>query len=160
MTLLLTFIQKAIGQGVAILFGASGEIVTEKSGNLNLGIPGIMYMGGIAGLMGAFFYEKSTETPNGAIGVLVSLLCSLIASALGGLIYSFLTITLRANQNVVGLALTTFGVGFGNFSVVPFPSWLEVSTDFRSDNGGCIPRHYSGTLKDPGDRNTFLSYGS
>ncbi len=75
MTLLLTFIQKAIGQGVAILFGASGEIVTEKSGNLNLGIPGIMYMGGIAGLMGAFFDEKSTETPNGAIGVLVSLLC-------------------------------------------------------------------------------------
>ena len=62
MTLLLTFIQKAIGQGVAILFGASGEIVTEKSGNLNLGIPGIMYMGGIAGLMGAFFYEKSTQS--------------------------------------------------------------------------------------------------
>ena len=115
MTLLLTFIQKAIGQGVAILFGASGEIVTEKSGNLNLGIPGIMYMGGIAGLMGAFFYEKSTETPNGAVGVLVSLLCSLIASALGGLIYSFLTITLRANQNVTGLAMTTFGVGVGNF---------------------------------------------
>lgn len=90
MTLLLTFIQKAIGQGVAILFGASGEIVTEKSGNLNLGIPGIMYMGGIAGLMGAFFYEKSTETPNGAVGVLVSLLCSLIASALGGLFTVFL----------------------------------------------------------------------
>ena len=153
MTLLLTFIQKAIGQGVAILFGASGEIVTEKSGNLNLGIPGIMYMGGIAGLMGAFFYEKSTETPNGAIGVLVSLLCSLIASALGGLIYSFLTITLRANQNVVGLALTTFGVGFGNFFG---GSISKLAGGFRSDNGGCIPRHYSGTLKDPGDRNTFL----
>ena len=90
------------------------EIVTEKSGNLNLGIPGIMYMGGIAGLMECNALE-STETPNGAVGVLVSLLCSLIASALGGLIYSFLTITLRANQNVVGLALTTFGVGFGNF---------------------------------------------
>lgn len=115
MTLLLTFIQKAIGQGVAILFGASGEIVTEKSGNLNLGIPGIMYMGGIAGLMGAFFYEKGTENPNGFVGLLISLLCTLIASALGGLLYSFLTITARANQNVVGLALTTFGVGFGNF---------------------------------------------
>ena len=140
MTLLLTFIQKAIGQGVAILFGASGEIVTEKSGNLNLGIPGIMYMGGIAGLMGAFFYEKSTETPNGAIGVLVSLLCSLIASALGGLIYSFLTITLRANQNVVGLALTTFGVGFGNFfGWFHFQAGWRCRTDFRSDNGGCIP---------------------
>ncbi len=115
MELVLVFIQKAIGQGVAILFGASGEIVTEKSGNLNLGIPGIMYMGGIAGLMGAFFYEKSTETPNGAIGFLISLLVALAVSALGGLIYSFLTISLRANQNVVGLSLTTFGVGFGNF---------------------------------------------
>lgn len=48
--------------------------------------------------------------------ILVSaFLATLIVSALGGLIYSFLTITLRANQNVVGLALTTFGVGFGNF---------------------------------------------
>ena len=115
MNLLMTFIQKAIGQGVAILFGATGEIVTEKSGNLNLGIPGIMYMGGISGLMGAFFYENGNENPNGFIGLLIALFATLIASALGGLIYSFLTITLRANQNVVGLALTTFGVGFGNF---------------------------------------------
>ncbi|MDF2514553.1 MAG: nucleoside transporter rane protein [Herbinix sp.] len=115
MELLLTFIQKAIGQGISILFGASGEIITEKSGNLNLGIPGIMYMGGISGLVGAFFYEKSTENPNGVIGFFVSLAAALLVSALGGLIYSFLTITLRANQNVVGLALTTFGVGFGNF---------------------------------------------
>lgn len=115
MELILTFIQKAIGQGISILFGASGEIITEKSGNLNLGIPGIMYMSGIAGLMGAFFYEKSTDTPNGLIGLFISLLAALLASAIGGLIYSYLTITLRANQNVVGLALTTFGIGFGNF---------------------------------------------
>lgn len=115
MTLLLTFIQKAIGQGIAILFGASGEILTEKSGNLNLGIPGIMYMSGIAGLMGAFFYENGNENPNAVIGMLIAILSTLLASAFGGLIYSFLTITLRANQNVDGLALTTFGVGFGNF---------------------------------------------
>jgi simple sugar transport system permease protein len=115
MELLLTFIQKAIGQGISILFGASGEIITEKSGNLNLGIPGIMYMGGIAGLMGAFYYEKSTADPNGFTGLIISMLAALLASAIGGLIYSYLTITLRANQNVVGLALTTFGVGFGNF---------------------------------------------
>ena len=69
MNLLMTFIQKAIGQGVAILFGATGEIVTEKSGNLNLGIPGIMYMGGISGLMGAFFYENGKENPNGFVAV-------------------------------------------------------------------------------------------
>lgn len=115
MSMILMFITKAIGQGIAILFGASGEIITEKSGNLNLGIPGIMYMGGISGLMAAFFYERSTDNPNGFVGLLVSFLAALAVAALGGLIYSFLTISLRANQNVVGLALTTFGVGFGNF---------------------------------------------
>ncbi|MGB4661551.1 MAG: ABC transporter permease [Mobilitalea sp.] len=115
MELILTFIQKAIGQGIGILYGASGEIITEKSGNLNLGIPGIMYMVGIAGLMGAFFYENSTTNPNGLIGFFISLLSAICVAALGGLLYSFLTITLRVNQNVVGLSLTTFGVGFGNF---------------------------------------------
>lgn len=110
-----TFLQKAIIQGIGILFGSIGEIVTEKSGNLNLGIPGLMYMGGIAGLMGAFYYEAAAAVPVPFVGMLVSLLCTLLCSAFGALIYSFLTITLRANQNVVGLALTTFGIGFGNF---------------------------------------------
>ena len=113
--IILTFIQKAIVQGIGILFGSIGEIVTEKSGNLNLGIPGLMYMGGIAGLMGAFFYENAVATPIPFVGLLISLIFALACSALGALIYSFLTITLRANQNVVGLALTTFGIGFGNF---------------------------------------------
>ncbi|MBP1737527.1 MAG: nucleoside transporter rane protein [Oscillospiraceae bacterium] len=115
MELILIFLQKAIAQGICILFGASGEIITEKSGNLNLGIPGIMYMGGIGGLMGAFFYEQSTAEPVGLVGLLISMLATLLISALGGLIFSFLTVSLRANQNVVGLALTTFGIGFGNF---------------------------------------------
>ena len=115
MTLLLTFLVAAIGQAVPLLFGATGEIITEKSGNLNLGIPGIMYMGGISGLMGAFLYENNTDDPSKLVGVLIAILCSLIASGLGGLLYSVLTVSLRSNQNVVGLALTTFGVGFGNF---------------------------------------------
>ena len=115
MDVIFAFIQGAIGQGVTILFGATGEIVTEKSGNLNLGIPGIMYMGGIAGLMGAFFYEKSTPEPSAVMGLIVSLLTCLAVSFAGGLIYCVLTVTLRANQNVVGLALTTFGTGFANF---------------------------------------------
>ena len=75
MTVLITFIQKAIGQAVGMLFGATGEIITEKSGNLNLGIPGMMYMGGIAGLMGAFFYEKTAQNPNGLVGLLISFVC-------------------------------------------------------------------------------------
>ena len=115
MSVLIIFIQKAIVQGICILYGALGEIMTEKSGNLNLGIPGIMYMGGISGLMGAFFYEKDNPNPNALVGVLISLLCAFTVAALGGLIYSVLTITLRVNQNVTGLALTIFGTGFGNF---------------------------------------------
>lgn len=115
MNILSVFIQKAIAQGVAILYGANGEIITEKSGNLNLGVPGMMYMGGIAGLMGAFLYENSTAAPIPWVGVVISLVCALVCSGLGGLVYAVLTISLRANQNVTGLALTTFGVGFGNF---------------------------------------------
>ena len=115
MNAIIIFIQKAIGQGIGILFGANGEILTEKSGNLNLGVPGMMYMGGIAGLSAAFLYENAAANPLPVIGFMLSILASVLAGALGGLIYSFLTTSLRANQNVTGLALTTFGVGVGNF---------------------------------------------
>ena len=47
--------------------------------------------------------------------MLLALTAAIAASMLGGLIFSFLTITLRANQNVTGLTMTTFGVGIGNF---------------------------------------------
>ena len=115
MSTLIIFLQKAIAQGVAILFGASGEILTEKTGNLNLGVPGLMYIGGISGLIGSFLYENAVAQPVAIVGCVISLVCALAGAALGALIYSVLTISLRANQNVTGLALTTFGVGFGNF---------------------------------------------
>ena len=101
-------------QGIPLLLGATGETLTEKSGNLNLGIPGIMYVGGICGVIGAFFYEQSGNV-NGVLAVMIPLLSCLMGSLLMGLLYCFLTVTLRANQNVTGLAMTTFGVGFGNF---------------------------------------------
>ena len=115
--MLIAFIQRAIMQGIPLLFGSTGEIITEKSGHLNLGIPGIMYVGGISGVIGAFLYEQSVpaETMNPFLTVAIPLLCTLLGSLLMGLIYCVLTVTLRANQNVTGLALTTFGVGFGNF---------------------------------------------
>ena len=115
MNTIIIFIQKAIGQGICMMYGANGEILTEKSGNLNLGVPGLMYIGGIAGLAGAYFYENGVASPIPVVGFLISLLCAILAAALGGFIYSLLTVTLRANQNVTGLALTTFGVGLGNF---------------------------------------------
>ena len=108
-------IQRAVVQGIPLIYGSTGEILTEKSGNLNLGIPGIMYVGAISGVIGAFLYEQSTTTLNPALGILIPLLACILGSVLMGLIYCFLTVTLRANQNVTGLALTTFGTGFGNF---------------------------------------------
>ena len=112
-----SFIPRAIVQGIPLLFGCTGETLTEKSGNLNLGLPGVMYVGGISGVIGAFLYEQSVGSAgvNGFLAVLIPLVCCLLGSLLMGLLYCFLTVTLRANQNVTGLAMTTFGVGFGNF---------------------------------------------
>ncbi|MBQ4488198.1 MAG: ABC transporter permease [Ruminobacter sp.] len=114
----LAFFPRAVAQGIPLLFGSTGETLTEKSGHLNLGIPGIMYVGGISGVIGAFLYENSLPSKadaNPFLIILIPLLSCMLGSFLMGLIYSFLTITLRANQNVTGLALTTFGIGFGNF---------------------------------------------
>ena len=136
-----SFLPRAVMQGIPLLYGSTGEILTEKSGNLNLGIPGIMYVGGIGGVIGAFLYENSGASFNPVLAVLIPLFCSLLGSLVMGLIYSFLTVTLRANQNVTGLALTTFGVGFGNFfggslikltkSDVPSVILTKTSTLFR-----------------------------
>lgn len=113
--MIISIIQRSIMQGIPLLYGSTGEIITEKSGHLNLGIPGIMYVGAISGVIGAFLYEQSTETLNPVLAVLIPLLASVIGSLIMGLIYCVLTVTLHSNQNVTGLALTTFGVGFGNF---------------------------------------------
>ena len=113
-----SFIPRAVAQGIPLLFGSTGETLTEKSGNLNLGIPGIMYVGGISGVVGAFLYEQSCGSAanmSGFLTIAIPLLASIFGSLLMGLIYCFLTVTLRANQNVTGLAMTTFGVGIGNF---------------------------------------------
>ena len=79
-----------------------------------------MYLGGIAGLIATFMYENvycvnAGIEPNVAICIVLGLVSAFAAAALGGLIFSFLTITLRTNQNVTGLTLTIFGSGIGNF---------------------------------------------
>lgn len=112
---LIAWILRAIPFGTIIMYGAMGEIVTEKSGHLNLGVPGIMYLGGFAGFAGAYYYETLSPNPIGIVSILISLIACLLVSMLGGLIYSFLTVSLRANQNVTGLALSIFGMGFANF---------------------------------------------
>ncbi|MCI5791747.1 MAG: ABC transporter permease [Lachnospiraceae bacterium] len=109
-------IKAAVLNGTPLLFGTSGEILTEKSGNLNLGVEGLMFMGGAFGLCGAFVYDNiAGDSAVGFIAVAIAFICAFLAGVLGSLIFSFLTVTLRANQNVTGLALTIFGTGVGQF---------------------------------------------
>lgn len=112
---LLNLLVAAVAAGAPLLFGTLGEILTEKSGNLNLGVEGMMFMGGVGGLAGAYYYEQAAAAPNALVAVLLAVICALLCGGLGAFIYSVLTITLRANQNVTGLALTIFGAGVGNF---------------------------------------------
>ena len=113
---LVAFIPRAILQGMPLLFGCTGETISEKAGSLNLGIPGVMYVGAICGVIGSFIYEQSCGghvVP--IIAILIPFLACLAGSLIMGLLFAFMTVSLRANQNVVGLAMTTFGIGFGNF---------------------------------------------
>ena len=112
---IIAWLLRSIQFGTIIMYGSMGEIMTEKSGNLNLGVPGIMYLGSFAGFASAYTYENAVENPSAIVCILLAMISAFLAAALGGLIYSFLAITLRANQNVTGLALTTFGMGVANF---------------------------------------------
>ncbi len=113
--MLITFIQQSIRLSSTLLLGSTGEIITEKSGNLNLGTPGIMASGAISGIVGAYFYTTSGAVFNPVISILITIGCCILGSLITTLIYCFLTVTLKTNQNVTGLALTTFGVGISNF---------------------------------------------
>ncbi|MGM9941052.1 MAG: ABC transporter permease [Bulleidia sp.] len=113
---LLGIIRAAVLNGTPLLFGTSGEILTQKSGNMNLGVEGLMFMGGAFGLAGAFAYSSiAGDAASGAIAIVIAMICAFTAGFLGSLIFSFLTVTLKANQNVTGLALTIFGTGVGQF---------------------------------------------
>ena len=105
-----SFLSSAIRLSATFLYGSTGEIITEKSGHLNLGIPGVMSVGAAVGCLAVFKLLKAGVESAFAL-ICVPVLATLVAGGLMGLLYSFLTVTLRANQNVTGLALTTFGVG-------------------------------------------------
>ena len=111
----LNFLVASILAATPLLLGTLGEILAEKSGNLNLGVEGMMFMGGVAGLAGAYYYEQAAANPSGFIAALIAIICAFACAAFGALLYSVITVTFRANQNVTGLTLTIFGTGFGNF---------------------------------------------
>ena len=95
------FLQVAVQMGTPILFGTLGGILCEKSGNINLGVEGMMLMGAVFGFMTAL------HTGNPFLTIAVAGL----AGAFGALIYAVITVTLRGNHTVTGLALTIFGTG-------------------------------------------------
>lgn len=95
------FLQTAMQMGTHILFAVLGGIMCEKVGNMNLGIEGMMLLGA------SFGFSAAVKTSN----PLIAILAAALAGALGALIYAIITVTLRGNQIVTGLVLTTFGVG-------------------------------------------------
>ena len=95
----------AIQSSVAVLFATLGEVFTERSGVLNLGVEGMMLMGALSGFA-ATFYSHS---------LLLGVLASLAVGGLLAMVHGFFTITLRANQVVCGLALTILGIGLSRF---------------------------------------------
>lgn len=105
METIINFLYYSVRAGTPLLFGTTGEIITEKSGSLNLGVEGMMAIGSIFG----YYFACKTNS------ILIGILAAFLAAAVGGLIFAFLTVTLQANQNVTGLALTIFGLGVYKF---------------------------------------------
>jgi len=105
MDMIIKFLVAAVGAGTPLLFGTVGEILTEKTGHLNLGVEGMMSIGACVGFMAGYYTDS----------FMLALLLAAVAGAFSALIYAVLTVTFMANQNVTGLTLTIFGIGFANF---------------------------------------------
>ncbi|MBE3580546.1 MAG: ABC transporter permease [Thermoanaerobacteraceae bacterium] len=100
----------AIIAGTPILYAAVGEILAERAGVLNLGVEGMMLVGAVTGFMVA------VHTANPWLGFVTAMLASGASAA----IFAFLTVTLRSNQVVTGLALSLFGTGLSGFLGKPY----------------------------------------
>lgn len=117
---MIIWIQKAIGFAALIMLAALGELLTEKSGGLNLGTPGALCVGASTGFIAVFRYCQAVENPSVVMILLLTIGVSFLSAMLIGLIYSFFTVSLRVNQNVVGLVLTIFGCGLAEFLSIFF----------------------------------------
>lgn len=104
-TLIISVLAAAIAAGTAILYACLGEVLCERAGVLNLGVEGMMLMGALSG----FAVTLWTGSP------FIGALAAMLAGGLMSLIHALLSVTLRANQVVSGLALTLFGGGLSAF---------------------------------------------
>ena len=115
MTPVVDYAFNALAIGTTFLYGSTGETITEKAGHLNLGTPGIMGVGATFGCATLDYIYRHAPGTHPALIVALGILGAFIGGMLMGLLYSFLAVTLRANQNVTGLAMTTFGIGLTRF---------------------------------------------
>ncbi|MFV1962325.1 MAG: ABC transporter permease, partial [Acidimicrobiia bacterium] len=97
-----------ISLGTPLVFATVGEIITERAGILNLGVQGTMLIGAVAGFWATF-------SIGGGIGLFLGVIAAVIAGAAISMIHAFLSISLRVDQIVSGLALTLFGTGLASF---------------------------------------------
>jgi len=109
---LIPILVAAVAAGTPMVFAALGELVTEKSGVLNLGVEGMMLMGAVTG------FAVASQTGNPWLGAVAGM----AAGAAMALIFAVLTLNLMANQVASGLALTLFGVGLSAFLGKPYES--------------------------------------
>ena len=124
----ITYIRGVVRVMILFLFGSTGEIITEKSGHLNLGTPGVMCIGATGAVVGAKIYISAigdVSHANGFLGILIPMLFCLLFAGLTGLLYCFLVDSLQCNQNVTGLTITTLGAG-----IFPFVSNITGNTGF------------------------------
>ena len=126
--MIVTYLRGVIRVMILFLFGSSGEIITEKSGHLNMGTPGIMCMGATGAVVGASVYINAiggVSNANAFLGIVIPMLFCLIFAGLTGLLYCFLVDSLQCNQNVTGLTITTLGAG-----MFPFVSNITKNAGF------------------------------
>lgn len=105
MELVATLIALTLAAGTPLVLAATGELVSERSGVLNLGVEGMMLVGAVV----AFSVAATTKLP--WLGVAAGV----AASAALALLFAALTLTLMANQVATGLALSVFGIGLSAF---------------------------------------------
>ena len=111
------FIAKiTIASSMAVLYATIGEIFTERSGVLNLGVEGMMLIGALTAIAATASFQS----------LWIGTLAAMLIGGCFALIHGFFAITLRVNQVVSGLALTLFGIGLSNFIGRPFIGKLSL----------------------------------
>jgi general nucleoside transport system permease protein len=109
MGVLEAIILSVVAASTPLLLAASGELVAERSGVLNLGLEGMMIMGAACGFAGAYFTNALTGSFAGS--VTVGAVCGILAGMFMAAVFAGLTLGLAVNQMAAGLALTIFGIG-------------------------------------------------